>query len=90
MRMTKNKSKCYATNPKCLEGKERALLDGQRGLMDNQYHKPKLYIKSIEKKKKKIHKHTQPSRVCLVGGWKSMRLEKILVFLICVLLEVEN
>ena len=42
------------------------------------------------KKKKKIHKHTQPSRVCLVGGWKSMRLEKILVFLICVLLEVEN
>ena len=51
-----------------MEGKERALLDGQRGLMDNQYLKPTLYIQSIEKKKKKIHKHTQPSRVCLVGG----------------------
>ena len=33
MRMTQNKSKCYATNPKCLEGKERALLDGQSELM---------------------------------------------------------
>ena len=52
-----------------MEGKERALLDGQRGLMDNQYLKPTLYIQSIEKKKKKFtNTHSLLGSVCLEDG----------------------